>query len=287
LFGKRTSIFRFCFISFLLILFIQACDLKHQNQETTEPRYIVTSPELAEILAAVDGTDRIYGITSECDYPLQLAPKKVVGTFGKIDIEKVIALKPSLIFTSGLEQDKITADLRKIGLNPIQIYPKSVSGLLEAITTIGEVTGNVDRTRILRDSLSKIVTDAKKSISGLVKPKVYIEIYGSPIMSVSRESYIGELIELAGGKNIFSGLSREYSRIKPEEVVLKNPDVILLTYPGVRAEDILQRKGWGIINACRNSRIYSRKDLDPDLIIRATPRSLRSIYKLREIFYEK
>ena len=105
-------------------------------------------------------------------------------------------------------------------------------------------------------------------------------------MSVSDNSFIGEVIQIAGGNNIFAQLPRDYSRIKPEDVIQADPEIILLTYPGISAAQIKERKGWNVISACKNNRIYTVKDINPDLILRASPRIIEGIKLLKKSFYE-
>ena len=105
-------------------------------------------------------------------------------------------------------------------------------------------------------------------------------------MSVSAESYIGSLVELAGGINIFPVLERDYSRVKNESIILANPDVIITTYPGIDKDTIKNRKGWEHINAVKNNEIYTIEDVNPDLIVRATPRNIEGVKLLRSVIYE-
>jgi iron complex transport system substrate-binding protein len=115
---------------------------------------------------------------------------------------------------------------------------------------------------------------------------VYIEIYGEPLMSVSDSSFVGQLLQAAGGKNIFSTLPRDYSRISPEKVIAADPQIIITTYPGVTKAQIAARKGWQNISAVQNGRIYTIQDIDPDIILRASPRFVQGIAKLQELIHE-
>jgi len=70
----------------LISSFLWSC-AKSETQDSTEKRYVITSPELAETIAYLDGTERIFGVTSECNEPSELQSKTIVGNFGKIDIK--------------------------------------------------------------------------------------------------------------------------------------------------------------------------------------------------------
>ena len=94
---------RLCLIACLLPLLLVTLSCQKTPPSSTEPRLVVLSPEVAEIIAALGAEDQIVGLTQECDYPPQLAEIKKVGNFGLVDREAVIALKPDMIFTSSLE----------------------------------------------------------------------------------------------------------------------------------------------------------------------------------------
>ncbi|MBC8384587.1 MAG: ABC transporter substrate-binding protein [Candidatus Cloacimonetes bacterium] len=269
------------FISLLFLLTFFSCNPSPPKTKT--PRYIVTSPEVAEIISLIQGTKNIVGITAECTFPVELKTKKVVGTFGKVDYEKIISLQPTHVFTSALEQDAIASELDKLNIKTVQIYPKSISELISSIREIGKNLDEIDRANFVADSLQIRIDQLVVSNSSTYHSSVYIEIYGNPLMSVSDDSFVGELLTASGGKNVFSKLPRDYSRIKPEKVIEANPEIIILTYPGISAEDIQNRKGWEVISACQTGKIYSIKDIDPDLILRASPRVIEGISKLQEL----
>ncbi|OQX71929.1 MAG: hypothetical protein B6D62_00820 [Candidatus Cloacimonas sp. 4484_275] len=270
------------FFPLFVLFFILSCS-NEKIKTNAQNRFVITSPEIAEIIAAIDGTENIVGITTDCDYPPELQKKNKVGTFGKVDLEKVIKLNPTMVFTSGLEQDYLTSELQKLKIPVMKIYPQSVAGLITAIRDIGRTVGKTIKANALADSLEERINDFILQNVSVIRPKVYVEIYGNPIMSVSSDSFVGEIIELAGGENIFSELPRNYSRIKPEKVIEKNPDIIILTYPGITARQIKERKGWANINACKNNKIFTTNDINPDLILRASPRIIDGINQLKKI----
>ncbi len=281
---------KYVILTTILFLFISCTS---SQQKSNQPRYIITSPEIAEIFTLIQGTENIIGITTECDFPPELKSIPKVGTFGKVDFEKIIALNPTHVFTTALEQDAITIELQKLDIKTIQFYPKSIDEMLAAIREIGIILKKEKRADFLEDSLqSELINLTNQPIPpnstdltiSTNLPRVYIEIYGNPVMSVSDRSFVGEVVKAAGGNNIFSELPRDYSRIRPEEVIAANPGIIILTYPGIDAAQIKERKGWEVISACKNNRIYTVDDIDPDLILRASPRVIEGIKILKKIF---
>lgn len=299
-FGKLLSMMRkslgfrpFSFLnaSLWLLLPVLVLSLGCQQSETrgnrhkeSEKRYVVLSPELAEIIALIEGTDNIVGRTEECNYPESISAKPVVGKFGALNREKIINLKPTLVFASSLEQQAIGAELQKLGIKVVTVYPKSIQEMLEAVRTVGKAISQVQRAAYVADSLSTELAELQKNIPAGNRPKVYVEIYSEPMMSVSDQSFVGSLVETAGGDNIFSELERDYSRINAEEVIKANPDIVLC-YSQLRQQDVVKRLGWQNIPAVRTNKIYFEKDLNPDWIMRAGPRCLLGIRRLQEIMF--
>jgi len=267
----------------VLIIFI-GCSSGEQH---AGKRYIITSPEIAEIIYLLQGADNIVGVTIECDYPVKLQEIEKVGNFGKVDFEKIISLDPTIVFTSGLEQELLTTELEKLQITTAQFYPKSIDDMISSIREIGKLIGVEKRANFVADSLDAEIEKLSQNNDDN-SPKVYVEIYNDPIMSVSDRSFVGEVVQKAGGNNIFAELPRDYSRVKAEDVINADPEIIVLTCPPeVTAESIKIRKGWEVISAVKNDRIYTALDVSPDLIIRATPRVIEGMKKLQKIFKDE
>lgn len=279
-FYKRSSL---GYLLIVISIFMLAVSCSH-DQETGNG-YVITSPELAEIVYNLDGSSNIKGVTIECIYPKDLKTITRVGSFGKIDIEKIVNLNPRYVFITGLEQTSIKSELEKLGLETREFYIKSLDDMLNTIDELGELLNRENQADELIDSIDREI-DLYKANMIDNKPSIYVEIYGNPLMSVADSSLVGELVEIAGADNIFDSLPRAYSRINPEDVINADPDVILLTYPGVNANSVKNRKGWDNIKACKNNRIYNVDNVDPDLILRATPRILGGLKALRSIIDE-
>ena len=263
----------------LILLLLVSCT--GERKVPTEPRYVITSPEVGEIIHLLQGVKFVVGVTAEVDYPADYQQITKVGNFGAVNREKIISLNPTLVFVSGLEQEHLAFELEKAGIKTISVYPATISELLAGIVEISRSLGSEERGIAVADSLQYELE--KLRYQGRERPRVYLEIYNNPIMSVSKRSFIGELIELAGGDNIFVELPRDYSRVKAEDVITANPEIIILTYPGITAHDIKTRMGWQNISACRENRIYGIEEINPDLILRAGPRIIEGVSKLQEL----
>ncbi len=239
---------------------------------------------MAEIICALNAEKEITGITAECNYPPSLQQKKIVGSFSSIDKEAII-IPIRANFCSSLEQENMAYDLKNLGFQVEVIYPKGINEMLSDIERIGTLIRKKEEAVKLVNYLKEEIEKIKANAQGKLRPKVYLEIYRNPLMSVSDSSFIGELIELAGGDNIFSTLERDYARINPEAVIAAKPD-IMICYSQDTLKNIINRKGWQNIPAIQKRRIYFEKDINPDLLQRATPRCIEGMKELAKIFAE-
>ena len=253
-----------------------------KSQKREQGGLVVLSPEVAEIICALGAEDQISAVTAECDYSPSLADKPKVGSFSAINKEAIIALKPRLVFSSALEQGAFGAELSKLGIKVEEVYPTSLQALSHEIKRIGGLIGREAQADSLNSRMQKSIAEIKATAGGNPRPKVYLEIYRDPLMSVADTSFVGELIETAGGDNIFRSLERDYARVKAEDVIAARPD-IMICYSQDSLANIKSRKGWQDIPAVRNGRIYFEDSIDPSLLQRATPRCIEGMQKLQEL----
>jgi len=267
------------FVLLLATLILSNCG-KTVQKENSNQKLVITSPEVAEIIYHLQGSKNIAGVTVECNYPEAMQAIPRVGTFGRIDIEKVVAMQPDIVFVSGLEQNFMAAELQKLSMKVEKIYPSTLDEMVLAVRNIAGIINEEQAGKLLADSLNTRIAEYRNSMPDM-KPRLYVEIYGNPIMSVADSSFVGELVELAGFDNIFAELPRDYSRVPAEDVLAADPEYILLLYPGITEGQLQSRKGWGNITAMQKNHIITAEDINPDLLLRASPRCLEGVKLLR------
>lgn len=272
----KTEIVLFIILSFLLL----SC-----QSNRSKKGIVVISPEIAEILVSIAGDEAIVGVAEECNYPEVLKSKSKVGNFGQISLEKIIKLNPEIVITSALEQSSTAKELEKLGIKVYSFYPQNIEQLSSVIDSLGRITGHEDKAKFLATSINDQIASFK-TFAPQESKRVFIEIYNEPLMSVSNASFVGQLLKVSGAENIFPILERDYCRVKNEDVIKANPDVIIITYPGMTKEMVSNRKGWQNINAVKNNKIFTIEDINPDLILRASPRIIEGIKSLRAKIYE-
>lgn len=248
-------------------------------------RYISLAPSTTEILFALGLDDQIVGVSSYCNYPEKAKTKLNLGEFSHPNLEKILSLKPSYIFCTGLEQAPIVNELIRQKLKVYVSDPANIQELLVSISDIGKITNNTEAAEILIDKIKTDISDIQfkvKLVSSEAKPKVFIEIWSDPLTTAGKGSFIDEILSLAGGINIASNTKRPFSIYNAEEVIKQDPDCIILTYMDKEKplKLLSSRLGWDKIKAVKNNCIYN--DINPDLLLRPGPRiteGLKELYK--------
>ena len=137
----------------------------------------------------------------------------------------------------------------------------------------------------LRQRIDMVVSKSK-TVSN--RPNVYFEVWNDPYISVNSETWIGDLINLAGGTNVFRETVSEWPIICSEDIIQRDPDImVFLIIPGVPRfwesfDDVKKRQGWAQINAVRTDRLYA---VLRDCISRPGPRLVETLEMLETLFH--
>jgi iron complex transport system substrate-binding protein len=283
------------------------------NLKVHPKRIVSLSPSSTEILFAVGAGPKVVGVTDYCNYPYSLKARieadelTRVGGYWNPSIETIVALKPDLVLVSTAKckvktneckvnckrrceiTAQVAAQLRSLGLNVLTLGPHSMNDVLDNILLVGRESGNAAEASNLVEKLrQRIDTVAKKSKAMSHRPKVYFEVWNDPYVSVSSGTWIGDVINLAGGANIFGEAVSEWPIIDPEDIIQRNPDIIVFpVIPSVPRfwgsfEDVKKRLGWKSTNAVRNGNLY---EIPRDFISRPGPRLVEALEMLEKIIH--
>jgi iron complex transport system substrate-binding protein len=251
------------------------------------PRRIVSlAPNITEILFGLGLDEQIVGVSIHCNFPEKAKSKVQVGSYLNPDLEKILYLNPDLIIATGTGNTRDTVErLQKLGLPTYVIFPKNFDEVLKSISHLGQV---VDREKEALEVIQGMKERSQRVIKitqDLPRPKVFIQIGDTPIITIGRGSFGDDLIRLAGGENI-SGKEKEmYPRWGIEEILRRAPEVILISSMNPKAEyhKIFQEWArWKIIPAVRDGRIHL---IDSDLIDRPSPRIIDGLEEMAKIFH--
>jgi iron complex transport system substrate-binding protein len=276
-------------ISFPLLSFAYAVtdEIGRKINIPHNPQRIVSlAPGITETLYALNLGNKIVGVTSYCNWPVEAKRKERIGGFINPSIEKIVSLQPDLIIATadGNRKDTIS-QLERVGLPVYVTNPSNTSGILASILHIGEITSEEKNARALVLRLQKRLNNIAAQIRGKIKPRIFFQIGFEPVITAGRGSLINETIELAGGINIARHDTARYPRYSAEGIMAGAPDVILFAPMANDREFAAAKAFWkqfGEIPAVKNNRIYP---VETDLISRASPRIIDAIEKMALIFH--
>jgi len=265
---------------------------------TSYPNRIVSlAPSNTEILFAVGAGDKVVGVTNHCNYPynfsawIKAGNMTSVGDYWNPSLEAIVALEPDLIL-GALGQMEIVETLREMGYNVLILGPSNIYGVLQNIALVGRATDkSIEATALVSSLTHRIFTIATKVADAASMPKVYYEVWYDPIWSVGAGSWEDELIEKAGGANIFADEVLEYFSTSSEVIIECNPDVMILPLGHGAGppfwgsfDQVKARSGWDAISAVKNDRLYT---IDADIVSRPGPRIVDALEALAEIIHSE
>jgi iron complex transport system substrate-binding protein len=194
-------------------------------------RIISVAPSITEILFALGAGDQIVGVTTYCNYPEAAKAKPKIGGFTTPNLEAILALRPDQVFMIKNRPD-VAQKLRQTGIEVVELQPENLAGIYDSIRVIGEKIGAPARGRLLIQSIEKQLQAVAAKPNGGPRPRVLFIVGRTPgavldLIAVGRESYLSELIALAGAENVLADAIVPYPQVNMEEVIRRNPDVII------------------------------------------------------------
>jgi iron complex transport system substrate-binding protein len=238
----------------------------------TPQRIVSLAPSITETLFALGLDSSIVGVTDYCDYPLAAKLKAKVGGIMNPDIERIIALRPDLVFMSGSGNMKSDYDkLTSSGIPVFVSYPRTIEDVFKSISDAGVLTSTPSRADslllILRQRKNELVSQA----AARQKRTVLMLLSLNPIVAIGPGTFLDEMITLANGENIARTATTAYPLLSREEILGRRPDVIIATSDIVRStDDILSSyPEWKTLPAIRNNRVGI---VDASLVSRPGPR---------------
>jgi iron complex transport system substrate-binding protein len=240
-------------------------------------RIVCLTEETVETLYLLGEQDRIVGISGYVVRPLRARREKPrVSAFTSANIERILALEPDLILTFSDLQADIVADLVRRGLHVHAFNQRSVAGIFDMIRMLGAIVHAGQRAEELVATLEAGLVQAHRRAKCLPRrPRVFFEEWDDPL--ISGIGWVSELIELAGGIDIFADRKHQGAAkdrvVTGEEVVARKPDLIIGSWCGRKfsPERVAVRPGFAETPAVQQKDVYEVKS---SLILQPGPAAL-------------
>ena len=250
------------------------------------------APNITEILYAIGVGDRLVGVSQYSNYPEAAKKLPKVGGFANLNVERIVFLSPGVAVGTMDGNSKAQVEkLRSLGITVFCIYPTNVQGLMQSISQLGEFFDRQDDANALVKNMEAMFKFVKAKAYEKAKqhgrPTVLIALDTDPLISASGQTFIGQLVAMAGGNNILMNSIIDYPKVSVESLVASPPEVILVAGHGQNEallRQLTERPSYQDMPAVKNGRVFL---LDPDVVTRPGPRATRALLDIHEHLFQK
>ena len=236
-------------------------------------RIVTMAPSIAELVYAAGAGERLVGVARFSDYPPAVKDIPQIGDASRVDLERVLSLKPDLVIAwkTGNQAADIER-LEQLGFRVFVIEPATLDAIPRLLRVLGRLSGSEVAARNAADEFERGVAALREHYGTRIKVRVFYEIWHEPLMTVNGRHMINDVIQLCGGSNVFAGVTSLTPVVSLESVIAAQPEVVLGGSSAITpGEFTAQWRRYESFVQLRNVRAMF---VDPDSIQRQTPRIL-------------
>ncbi|HEU4557538.1 MAG TPA: cobalamin-binding protein [Longimicrobium sp.] len=221
-------------------------------------RIVALVPAVTETVIALGGADRLVGRT---DFDKGPVVERLPSVGGGLDpsIEKLVALRPDLVLgweTTGRAElrDRLTA----LGIPVFSVKLEDTTDVFRSISNLGRLTGTERTAHSLAAAMRGELSEVRASVNGAPRPSVFFVVWNDPPMTAGQRTFVSQVIEVAGGRNVFGDQQALWPNVSLEEIVRRQPDFVVVPIGEqgtVRLEGLKTAVGWRELKAVREGRI--------------------------------
>lgn len=276
---------KLCFAAAAAAVLLSACTPDHDSHRASDAtanapraeasglRIVTLAPHLTELVFAAGSGDLLVGVSAWSDFPEAAAELEVVSDAFTVDQERLALLRPDLLLAwqSGTPGHVID-ELRAAGFRVEAIRTRGINDIATALRRIGELTNREEHASVAADEFLASLEELKSEYSTAAPISVFYQISKRPLYTINREHFIGEILTICGGQNIFADLSQLAPSVSVEAVIDRDPEVLISAEDGSGAP-FAEWQRWDSLAANRFGNHFA---IDAAEVARATPRLLQA-----------
>jgi iron complex transport system substrate-binding protein len=226
---------------------------------THPARIISLAPSVTEVLYLLGAQDRLVGVTTQCDWPEDAKRKPKIGDLLSPNYEVILAAKPDLIIASTAGNDRAAVlKLSDLKLPVFVTAPRSVGKIFETVEQIGKITDCASRAEQMNQQMRNRLDALKQKLNGLPPTRAFFITWFEPLLAPGKNTFENDVLKLAGVDSISADADDYYPKYSLEQVLSKDPDVILtVEHPGNPLPDLKIIAGWKRLRAVQNGKVYA------------------------------
>lgn len=222
--------------------------------EQPPARIVSLNPATTDLLFAVHAGPRVVGRSKWDLYPDSARLVPSLGDALRPNVELVLGARPDLVILYASEDNRLAYDrLRDAGVAVLALRIDRIEHFERAARMLGRVTGNADAGAEVADSVLATLARVRDATRGLARPRVFWRIWDAPLITIGRGSFLSQLVDIAGARNVYEDIAAPSQQVTFEDVVRRDPEFVLVGPEG--NETIAQDPAWRAIRAVREGRI--------------------------------
>lgn len=255
-------------------------------------RIIAIAPNSAEVICALGACERIVGVSKFCVYPPELLNRPKVGGLSDPDLERIAALRPDLLVMRG-KNEALERLCEEVQIPIFKDETDTLPGIENCLHELGERLGLTERASVVVKEFHERIEAIRARNAGKPKSRVLLTVARQPdrlanVLTTGKGTFLDQMIDVAGGINVFGHLDMIYPQVSPEGMLAQQPEIIIELMPGLKPTAALkeqmigQWKQLGIMPAVTNHRIHVLTD-ENGLI--PSPRYVEVIDKIARLLH--
>jgi iron complex transport system substrate-binding protein len=247
----------------------------------TPTRIVSLNPATTEILFTIGAGSRLIGRTKYDLWPDSARFIPALGDGIRPNVEAILGTRPDLVILYASEDNRPAAGrFRRAGVNTLSLKIDRISAFRRATQLLGEIIGEPARAKIVTDSVYATLDRVRAATANLPRPTVFWHIWDAPLITIGAGSFMNDLVDIAGARNVYADIQTPSRSISLEDVAKRDPDLILAGPLG--ASQIRADSRWRIVRAAREGRI---RVVDTLLVARPSVRLGEAAVSLARIFH--
>lgn len=249
-------------------------DLKRSvTLEAPATRIVSLAPHVTENLYAAGAGGQVVGAVEYSDYPPAAAELPRVGSYAGVNLEALLALKPDLVVA--WPEGNRARDLERIRAFGIPLFhsnPRSLAAVADSIEALGRLAGTSARASAAAERYRARLAALQAQARAGRTVTVFYQVWDRPLITLNGAQLVSEVMRLCGGRNVFSDLAAAAPQVSHEQVLARDPEVILLGGdPDARSHWRTAWERWPGLRAVAGQQVHF---VNPDHLQRASPRIL-------------
>jgi ABC-type Fe3+-hydroxamate transport system substrate-binding protein len=224
------------------------------DMQRAPQRIISLNPTTTEILFALGASHRLVGRSQWDVFPDSALAVPSLGQALRPNVEALLAAHPDLVVLYASADNRAAFDrLRQSGINAVAFKIDSIEQFARDTRLLARILGDSTRGATLVDSIQATLARVRAATTALSKPTVFIHAWDTPIIAIGGGSFMSELLDIAGARNVYGDIPGPSGPVTLEDAIRRNPDFVLATpvsAPKMRASDT-----WQTIPAVRNGHV--------------------------------